>query len=44
MPEGVHARRGFREGQNQITVAARGNYDASVRYPVNGLRVARELD
>ena len=35
---------GFREGQNQITVAARGNYDASVRYPVNGLRVARELD
>jgi formylglycine-generating enzyme required for sulfatase activity len=33
---------GFREGQNQITVVARGNYDASVRYPVNGLRVARD--
>jgi formylglycine-generating enzyme required for sulfatase activity len=33
---------GFREGQNQITVAARGNYDASVRYLLNGLRVARD--
>jgi formylglycine-generating enzyme required for sulfatase activity len=33
---------GFREGRDQITVTARGNYDASVRYPVNGLRVARD--
>jgi hypothetical protein len=25
-------------------VTARGNYDGSVRYPVNGLRVARDAN
>jgi formylglycine-generating enzyme required for sulfatase activity len=35
---------GFREGRDRITVAARGNYDASVRYILNGLRVARNLE
>jgi len=35
---------GFREGRDQITVTARGNYDGSVRYPVNGLRVARDAN
>ncbi|MEA2740829.1 MAG: hypothetical protein QOH05_4136 [Acetobacteraceae bacterium] len=33
----------FRAGHDEITVTSRGNYDASVRYIVNGFRVARDL-
>jgi formylglycine-generating enzyme required for sulfatase activity len=33
---------GFRASRNQITVTSRSNYDASVRYILNGLRVARD--
>ncbi|CAH2604042.1 SUMF1/EgtB/PvdO family nonheme iron enzyme [Rhodovastum atsumiense] len=32
----------FRSGRDDITVTARGNYDASVRYIANGFRVARD--
>jgi formylglycine-generating enzyme required for sulfatase activity len=35
---------GFRAHSDQITVSARGNYDASVRYFLNGLRVARDQE
>jgi formylglycine-generating enzyme required for sulfatase activity len=34
----------FRETQQRITLASRGNYDAGVRYIVNGFRVARSLE
>jgi formylglycine-generating enzyme required for sulfatase activity len=34
----------FRSPHDEITVAYRGNYDAAVRYLVNGFRVARDLD
>ncbi|MGE0370669.1 MAG: SUMF1/EgtB/PvdO family nonheme iron enzyme [Gammaproteobacteria bacterium] len=33
----------FRETHQKITVTLRGNYDAAVRYIVNGFRVARDL-
>lgn len=33
----------FRAPHDEITVTYRGNYDASVRYLVNGFRVARDL-
>jgi formylglycine-generating enzyme required for sulfatase activity len=33
----------FRESHDEITVTYRGNYDAAVRYLVNGFRVARDL-
>jgi formylglycine-generating enzyme required for sulfatase activity len=33
----------FRAGHDEITVTYRGNYDAPVRYLVNGFRVARDL-
>jgi formylglycine-generating enzyme required for sulfatase activity len=33
---------GFRAGHDQIAVTSRGNYDASVRYILNGFRVARD--
>ena len=33
----------FRETHDRITVVSRGNYDAGVRYIVNGFRVARNL-
>ena len=29
---------------HDLTVTARNNYDQSVRYPLNGFRVARDLD
>jgi formylglycine-generating enzyme required for sulfatase activity len=35
---------GFRENRDQITVTARANYDSSVRYILNGFRVARDED
>nr|WP_294550323.1 SUMF1/EgtB/PvdO family nonheme iron enzyme [uncultured Rhodopila sp.] len=34
----------FRSPHDEITVMYRGNYDASVRYLVNGFRVARDLE
>ena len=34
----------FRSGHDEITVTYRGNYDAPVRYLVNGFRVARDED
>lgn len=34
----------FRSPHDEITVTYRGNYDASVRYIVNGFRVARDLE
>jgi formylglycine-generating enzyme required for sulfatase activity len=34
----------FRAGRDDITVTSRGNYDAPVRYIVNGFRVARDLN
>jgi formylglycine-generating enzyme required for sulfatase activity len=34
----------FRAQHDEITVTYRGNYDAPVRYLVNGFRVARDLD
>jgi formylglycine-generating enzyme required for sulfatase activity len=34
----------FRSMHDDITATARGNYDAPVRYIVNGFRVARDLD
>jgi formylglycine-generating enzyme required for sulfatase activity len=34
----------FRSPHDEITVTYRGNYDAPVRYLVNGFRVARDLD
>ena len=34
----------FRDTHDEITVTIRGNYDAPVRYIVNGFRVARDLD
>ncbi len=34
----------FRAGQDDITATSRNNYDASVRYIVNGFRVARDVD
>jgi formylglycine-generating enzyme required for sulfatase activity len=34
----------FRAGRDEITVTYRGNYDAAVRYLVNGFRVARDLE
>jgi formylglycine-generating enzyme required for sulfatase activity len=34
----------FRAGRDDIALAARASYDASVRYVVNGLRVARDPD
>jgi formylglycine-generating enzyme required for sulfatase activity len=34
----------FRAGHDEITVTYRGNYDAPVRYLVNGFRVARDLE
>ncbi|HYZ22934.1 MAG TPA: SUMF1/EgtB/PvdO family nonheme iron enzyme [Rhodopila sp.] len=34
----------FRAPHDEITVTYRGNYDAAVRYIVNGFRVARDLD
>ena len=34
----------FRSPHDEITVTYRGNYDAPVRYIVNGFRVARDLD
>lgn len=34
----------FRSSHDEITVTYRGNYDAAVRYIVNGFRVARDLD
>ena len=33
----------FRSGHDDITVVARNNYDQSVRYQLNGFRVARDL-
>jgi formylglycine-generating enzyme required for sulfatase activity len=33
---------GFRDNREQITVTARANYDSSVRYILNGFRVARD--
>jgi formylglycine-generating enzyme required for sulfatase activity len=34
----------FRASHDEITVTYRGSYDASVRYIVNGFRVARDLE
>jgi formylglycine-generating enzyme required for sulfatase activity len=34
----------FRAGHDEITVTYRGNYDAPVRYIVNGFRVARDVE
>jgi formylglycine-generating enzyme required for sulfatase activity len=34
----------FRSGHEDVTVVSRGNYDAQVRYLVNGFRVARDLN
>ncbi|WP_189045476.1 SUMF1/EgtB/PvdO family nonheme iron enzyme [Aliidongia dinghuensis] len=34
----------FRSGHNDVTPTARGQYDASVRYIANGLRVAAEVE
>jgi len=34
----------FRAGHDEITVTYRNNYDASVRYIVNGFRVARDVE
>jgi formylglycine-generating enzyme required for sulfatase activity len=34
----------FRSPHDEITVTYRGNYDAPVRYLVNGFRVARDLE
>ena len=34
----------FRAGQDDITATSRNSYDASVRYIVNGFRVARDVD
>jgi len=34
----------FRAGHDDIAVTARANYDSSVRYVVNGFRVARDLN
>ncbi len=34
----------FRAGHDDITAASRGAYDASVRYVVNGFRVARDVN
>jgi formylglycine-generating enzyme required for sulfatase activity len=34
----------FRASRDEITVTYRGNYDASVRYIVNGFRVARDTE
>jgi formylglycine-generating enzyme required for sulfatase activity len=34
----------FRAAHDEITVTYRGNYDAPVRYIVNGFRVARDLE
>jgi formylglycine-generating enzyme required for sulfatase activity len=34
----------FRAGRDEITVTYRGNYDAPVRYIVNGFRVARDVE
>ena len=34
----------FRSGHDEITVTYRGNYDAPVRYLVNGFRVARDAE
>jgi formylglycine-generating enzyme required for sulfatase activity len=34
----------FRETHDRVTTTARANYDASVRYVVNGFRVARNAD
>lgn len=34
----------FRSPHDEITVTYRGNYDAPVRYIVNGFRVARDLE
>ncbi|HJS84275.1 MAG TPA: SUMF1/EgtB/PvdO family nonheme iron enzyme [Acetobacteraceae bacterium] len=34
----------FRTRHDEITVASRGSYDASVRYLANGFRVARDLE
>jgi formylglycine-generating enzyme required for sulfatase activity len=34
----------FRAGHDEITVTYRGNYDAPVRYLVNGFRVARDAE
>ena len=33
----------FRNGHDDLTVTARNNYDQSVRYRLNGFRVARDL-
>lgn len=33
----------FRSGRDALAVTARDNYDQSVRYPLNGFRVARDL-
>lgn len=33
----------FRNGHDDVTVTARNNYDQSVRYQLNGFRVARDL-
>jgi formylglycine-generating enzyme required for sulfatase activity len=35
---------GFRASPQELTVTARGNYDAPVRYYLHGFRVARDLD
>ena len=34
----------FRAGQDDITTTSRNSYDSSVRYLVNGFRVARDVD
>jgi formylglycine-generating enzyme required for sulfatase activity len=34
----------FRSPHDEITVTYRGNYDAPVRYIVNGFRVARDVE
>lgn len=34
----------FRSSHDAIAVTARNNYDQSVRYPLNGFRVARDLE
>jgi formylglycine-generating enzyme required for sulfatase activity len=34
----------FRAGHDEIAVTYRSNYDAPVRYLVNGFRVARDLE
>jgi formylglycine-generating enzyme required for sulfatase activity len=34
----------FRSNHDDITVASRNSYDQSVRYPLNGMRIARDLE